>query len=191
MRSAWLATQGRIRDVVREIVTSDDMDRSLATPQQVKTPTEFIVGAIRAIGTNTDATSIPDIGYLAGQGLFLPPNVAGWPGGLRWINTGSYLTRMNFADLLSAARPGGDAPDLAWNTPLVFESIRVSTADDLLDQTAARLGMPAPSGPTRAALLTFIAQSAGAPFQWSPEVADRTGRGLLHLLLSSPEYQLQ
>jgi uncharacterized protein (DUF1800 family) len=191
MRSAWLATQGRIKDVVSEIVTSDDMDRSLATPQHVKTPTEFIVGAIRAIGTDTDASSLPDMGYMGGQGLFLPPNVAGWPGGLRWINTGSYLARMNFANMLTASRVAPDAADFAWNTPLVFGSMRVSTADDLLGQTADRLGMAPPSGPTRAAFLAFIAKSAGSPFQWSSEVADRTGRGLLHLLLSSPEYQLQ
>jgi uncharacterized protein (DUF1800 family) len=191
MRSTWLATQGRIKEVVREIVTSDDMDRSLASPQQVKTPSEFLVGAIRAIGTDTDATLLPDFGYVAGQGLFLPPNVAGWPGGLRWINTGSYLVRMNFADLLTISRRAPDAADFAWDTSLVFGSMRISSADDLLDQTAARLGMEVPSGPTRTALLAFIMQSAGAPFQWSPEVADRTGRGLLHLLLSSPEYQLQ
>jgi hypothetical protein len=150
-----------------------------------------MVGAIRAIGTDSDGMLLPEFGYLAGQGLFLPPNVAGWPGGLRWINTGSYLIRMNFADFLSAARPGQDAPSFAWNTPLFFGSMKINTADDLIDQTAARLGMAAPSGTARNALLAFVAQSAGSPFRWSYEVADRTGRGLIHLLLSSPEHQLQ
>jgi uncharacterized protein (DUF1800 family) len=191
LHTTWLATRGRIRDLVREIAASDDFDRGLTTFQQVRTPTEFMVGALRAIGVETDATQLPDFGYLEGQGLFLPPNVAGWPGGLRWINTGSYLIRMNFADYLASSRPGTDATPLAWSTSSVFGSMIINTPDDLVDQTAARLGMSQPAGATRNALLVFIAQSAGSPFHWSNDVAERTGRGVIHLLLSSAEFQLQ
>jgi uncharacterized protein (DUF1800 family) len=191
MRVAWLGSRGRIRELVREIAISDDFDRALASPQQVRTPTEFMIGALRALGVETDASQLEDFGYLAGQGLFLPPNVAGWLGGLRWINTGSYLIRMNFANYLAAARPGDGAPPFAWSTESVFGSLVVNSPDDLVDLTAARLGMSRPSGQTRSALLNFISQSAGSPFRWSPEIADRTGRGVVHLLLSSVEFQLQ
>jgi hypothetical protein len=98
---------------------------------------------------------------------------------------------MNFANYLAAARPGDGAPPFAWSTESVFGSLVVNSPDDLVDLTAARLGMSRPFGQTRSALLTFISQSAGSPFRWSPEIADRTGRGVVHLLLSSVEFQLQ
>ena len=41
-----------------------------------------------------------------GQELFNPPNVAGWPGGTSWLNSGSWLARLNFANQVAASQVG-------------------------------------------------------------------------------------
>src|SRR5258708_36880645 len=53
-----------------------------------------------------------------GQTLFDPPNVGGWPGGKMnalWLNSGTWMTRLNYIDFLLASRAG--ASD--GSTPLV------------------------------------------------------------------------
>ena len=35
-----------------------------------------------------------------GQILFHPPNVKGWDGGIAWLNSGTLITRENFASAL-------------------------------------------------------------------------------------------
>ena len=42
-----------------------------------------------------------------GQQLFVPPNVAGWPGGSAWINTNTLFARYNIAGMITrSADPG-------------------------------------------------------------------------------------
>jgi len=52
-----------------------------------------------------------------GQELFNPPNVAGWPGGTNWLNSGTWLTRLNYANQVAASQvawPRGAASIQAW-----------------------------------------------------------------------------
>jgi uncharacterized protein (DUF1800 family) len=191
LRNAYLSSGGSIRMMLDALFHSEDFLLSLTVPRQVKTPTELMIGALRALGVQTDATPIPDFGFLAGQAVYLPPNVAGWKGGLRWINTGSYLVRMNLANELASSRPGNPGASLPWDPALFFTGATIRSADDLIDTTADRLGMPRPVSSPRQALLTFVAGATAVPFTWNRETADRAGRGLVHLLLASPAAQLQ
>src|SRR5258708_2925832 len=191
LRNAYLSSAGSIRMMLDALFHSDDFLLSLTAPRQVKTPTELMIGALRALDVQTDAALIPDYGYLAGQAVYLPPNVAGWKGGLRWINTGSYLVRMNFANDVASSRSGdADAP-LPWDPARFFTGATIRSAEDLVDTTADRLGVPRPANAPRQALLSFVASATAAPFSWSVETADRAARGLVHLLLARPAAQLQ
>jgi hypothetical protein len=66
--------------------------------RRVKSPVELSVGTIRALEVLSPTVST---GTLAqdcagmGQGLFVPPSVAGWDGGPVWINTTTMLARSN------------------------------------------------------------------------------------------------
>jgi uncharacterized protein (DUF1800 family) len=68
----------------------------------VRSPVEFMVAAALAVGADPDAAAelIADYGEPAGQALFQPPNVGGWPGGARWISPGPMLARFNFVSAL-------------------------------------------------------------------------------------------
>lgn len=60
----------------------------------IKSPVELIVGTARLFDLPLDDET-PYIAYgrKLGQDLFDPPNVKGWPGGLRWITTSTLLDR--------------------------------------------------------------------------------------------------
>lgn len=68
----------------------------------VKSPTEFCVGALRAVG----ATEVP--GYIhgavdrMGQILFQPPSVKGWPSGRGWMSSGAIVERLRTAQRIAA-----------------------------------------------------------------------------------------
>ena len=81
----------------------------------VKSPLEYVVGAARAFGTKLNAeATVPALREM-GQELLAPPNVKGWPGHRKWINTATWLTRTNaaraFANSFDPRYGGADALD--------------------------------------------------------------------------------
>lgn len=65
--------------------------------QLVKSPIEFIVGTHRVLGsTPIDDKSILRASDSMQQILYEPPNVSGWSGGTRWINSHTLLARRRF-----------------------------------------------------------------------------------------------
>jgi len=61
----------------------------------VKSPVEYVVGAARAFGARLDAAEAVPALRRMGQELLAPPNVAGWLGHTEWIDTASWLARVN------------------------------------------------------------------------------------------------
>jgi len=68
----------------------------------VKSPLDFVVGAARAFEMPADATAAVPLLREMGQDLLSPPNVKGWPGHGAWINTATWITRVNAAERLAA-----------------------------------------------------------------------------------------
>lgn len=69
--------------------------------QQVKSPTQWLVGSVRLLGRDLPPPLISSqLLRTLGQDLFLPPNVKGWDGGLGWITTNNLLNRYNSAYFL-------------------------------------------------------------------------------------------
>ena len=76
----------------------------------VKSPADFVVGTLRQLEIPV-ADPLPLALLMAGlgQNLFSPPNVKGWPGGTRWINSSTLLARKLFIERLfngEEAQPG-------------------------------------------------------------------------------------
>ncbi|MEO9170606.1 MAG: DUF1800 domain-containing protein, partial [Candidatus Baltobacteraceae bacterium] len=62
----------------------------------VKSPVEFVVGAVSTFGlSQIDAPAMRALQQM-GQVLFYPPSVAGWPGGSNWITSQTMIARQNF-----------------------------------------------------------------------------------------------
>jgi Protein of unknown function (DUF1800) len=141
-----------------------------------------------------------------GQLLFAPPNVKGWDGGKGWISTSTLFFRNNFANYLingDAMLPepsrgkGGDRGVRAGARAAVAQQfhrdpIDVSAiappevrdnADKLLAHLSQRVFHTNPQAQDQDAFSNFLAARKG-------DTGDETVRGLLHLMMSTPDYQL-
>jgi uncharacterized protein (DUF1800 family) len=116
---AWERSDGDIREVVRAILTSPDFwsDRNRGT--KVKTPLEFVVSAVRAVGGRPDTT--PGLGQLVGrlgQPLYLQSAPTGYPEREEsWVSTNALLERFNVAVALAAGRLPGVTYDVGALLP--------------------------------------------------------------------------
>ena len=107
--AAWRRSGGAITAVVRAIVRSPDFWAPQAVRAKVKTPLEFVVSAVRAVGGQPDTTlDLAEVVGRLGQPLYLEPSPAGYPESQEeWVNSGALLHRMNMAVALAAGRLPG------------------------------------------------------------------------------------
>jgi uncharacterized protein (DUF1800 family) len=94
-----------IGDLTVTLLRSRLFFSSHAFLRKIKTPVEFVLGAVHAawsgpIRPDELAEAIGDMG----QTLFAPPNVKGWPGGRAWLNTQTLLRRNNFAESVAMGK---------------------------------------------------------------------------------------
>ena len=129
--------------------------------------------------------------------LFEPPNVAGWPGGKRWITTGTLVNRLDFARRMAEIDYGSSALHLETIVP-----IGSATTDPqvVVDAILARLGLDGSQGgialtpAQNAALLAFLTNDgAKATLDLSDAWTDDARlfvRGTIALALQSAEAQI-
>ncbi|MGE5761299.1 MAG: DUF1800 domain-containing protein [Gemmatimonadota bacterium] len=107
--AAWRASDGDIRAVLRAIFHSPDFWAPQWVRAKVKTPLEFVVSAVRAVGGDPD--TVPRLAQMVtqlGEPLYLEPSPAGYPESQeQWVNSGALLHRMNAAVALAAGRLPG------------------------------------------------------------------------------------
>ena len=127
---------------------------------QIKSPVEFIIGAVRHLGVAAPDWAELSLGAAeAGQRLFFPPTVKGWDGGTAWITAATIFDRANLAGGLVSGKFG--APNI----------MPLSSAE----RTSALLLQ----GPVPAARSAILREAARA----NREAA-------IHLIISLPEYQV-
>jgi uncharacterized protein (DUF1800 family) len=131
---AWKRSGGDVREVLRAIFHSPDFWAPENRASKVKTPLEFVVSAVRAVGGVPDST--PRLaGAVARLGQPLYQHVA--PNGYGehqedWVNSGALLNRMNFAVQLAANRLPGVQVNLDLVLPLASEREALVSAVDRL-----------------------------------------------------------
>ena len=167
---------------------------------RIKSPVEFTVGAYRALAVNGDGTGLAAITSLMGQTLFDPPNVAGWPGdkvSALWLNSGTWMTRLNYIDLLLARgtvpRGGSTAPVDLQN---VVNTHQLNSPEQFVDHFSSFLMDGNLDSDRRTQLLDYFTapagRSRGTPITLTSSKSYPLGRvrGTLYLMMASPEYQL-
>ena len=112
--AAWRHSGGDVRSILRALVRSAEFWAPANIGTKVKTPFEFVVSAVRALGgipSSNPALALA-VGRL-GQPLYLQSAPTGYPETQAdWVNSGALLARMNFAVALAAGRLPGVAIDL-------------------------------------------------------------------------------
>jgi len=92
-------TKGDLREVMRTILTSPEFLSAAAYREKAKTPFEFLVSAVRALGTDvTDAAPFVRTMQQLGMPLYQCQPPTGYKDTAdAWVNTGALVARMNVA----------------------------------------------------------------------------------------------
>ena len=172
LAEVWNGSGHDIREVVRAILKSAEFNSEAAYRAKIKSPVEFVVGAVRGLELETDFRATLRFWGPMGQTLFQPPNVAGWPGGPAWLASATFFARLNFLDAFLFPR----------GRPLRIEALLArEDAAGMVDEALRRLVDGVMSDGARAALVAH-AESIRDPVERAATVA--------YLVLASPEYQL-
>jgi uncharacterized protein (DUF1800 family) len=104
----YLATRGDLRETVKAVVTSPEFSSSEAFRAKVKTPFEYAVSAIRALGGTTDGSSVARQLAAMGEPLFLCQPPTGYSDAAAdWVSAGGLVARLNFAVALAEGKMPG------------------------------------------------------------------------------------
>ncbi len=170
--------------VLSAMFQSDEFLAPTAFHGLIKSPAEYVVGSLKLLGITTLPKNPSGYLTLLGQQLFNPPNVAGWPGGPTWINTGTIMDRYNIANRLLTARTDDGS---SWSPPSDFSSIG-SDAASVINYYASLLLDGDITDAARSALVSYLNGSSG--FSTDPTTLDNQLRGAVHLTMISPTYSL-
>lgn len=184
-----------IKPTLRYLFTADWFYEAAGT--KIKSPVELIVGLNRSYGiAYHDSKTLLFFQRGLGQHLFRPPNVAGWPGGRKWIDSTTLAYRMR---LPSIVLNGGviewnlkDEPDtmIAMKTRIrnkartkTMQRLQVTVDWDKVENTWGNI--------PPAELVDLQLPSAKSPMAKDMINASRTDlRSLTSTILSLPEFQL-
>lgn len=208
-----------LKPVLKAMFAADAFYADRARFTHIKSPVELMVGTARMLDVPAADLLALERGLRGmGQQLFQPPNVKGWDGGEAWITTSTLYNRYNAPALLvfgtndreyqqqrrrlnrlmeeTVGREGmmmaGD--ELTTTQPpydpmTAVKSAKLSTPEAVVDYSIRRLLQRPISSERRAVLIesltselkkTSVTDAAAAP----------AIRGLIHLIVSMPEYQL-
>src|ERR1700738_5171817 len=198
-----------IRPVLREIFSTEEFYSERAMRSQVKSPVQYLVQTAKLLETQLPSPiAAQNAMRQMGQILFAPPNVKGWDGGKAWITTSTLLFRYNFANYLingSAMLPAGAAAARAKAAGAGFRMRPQELAEQLRrDPIDVSKGVPAELRDKPAELVDLLSArlfQTRAPEKETksfvrylearkPDTGDETMRGLLHLMMSTPQFQL-
>ncbi|MGE3913276.1 MAG: DUF1800 family protein, partial [Chloroflexota bacterium] len=195
--AAYMDSKFEIRAVVEAILRSDAFYSDESRYGHIKSPTEYVVGAVRTLGAQARERGLIQALRSMGQDILNPPNVAGWAGGRAWINPSTLLERFNFASRVASARGEPNDGGLIEPRVLLGEDVSLENGGDVADRLAALLDIQL-SPDARDALVGYIQ----APLTYPPAVTaapnpqqvqmatDARLRGAIHLALATTEYQI-
>jgi uncharacterized protein (DUF1800 family) len=174
----------RIGRAVETILHSRAFFAAKNVGTRVLAPAEYVAGAVRALEMlepPPSTVALADWMALLGQDLFYPPNVFGWPGGRRWINTRSVVGRANCVAALAGGSSAG-RPEPLDALGLARRHQRGGEPEDVIDFYGELLLGASPSPAFRERLHKAL----GTKTALEPE----TVRRVVVLMLASPEAQL-
>ena len=197
-----------IRPILREIFSSAEFYSDRAMGSQIKSPVQYIVQTSKLLSAPPPAPiAAQNAMRQMGQILFAPPNVKGWDGGKEWISTSTLLFRYNFANYLingsgmlpgdAIARGRGAGPGFRmgpWNVAeqikrdpievgkLVPPEIRAKPRN-VVDSLVNRFFQTRPGEKEIDTFVKYL-ETRGS------DATDTTLRELIHLMMSTPQFQL-
>ena len=192
LTNAYFEGNYDIGHMLRVLFTSDFFKSQDSWYARVKGPAELVAGVLRLTGEfNRPKRQIVDRQLQMtwmGQYLINPPSVEGWHEGLEWIDTGTFVERLNFA---SSQLGNTDHPGVRSIIDRVATNGGAAIGPaELVDRCLDEIGMVAVSDETRASLVGYA--SADGEIVTGPEVDSDTSERvaqLLQMIAATHEFQ--
>src|SRR5437667_5146790 len=115
MTETFKSSDGDIRAVMHTMIYSPEFWTRDAYRAKIKTPFEFVISTVRALGTDVD-TPMPLVQWIAriGEPLYQCQPPTGYSDKAEaWVNTGALLNRLNFSLALAGNKVRGSRTDAA------------------------------------------------------------------------------
>ena len=176
METAFLASDLNISSALSTMFNHDAFYTSTAKLGHVRTPTEYVVAAVRALGVSA-ATVHPEwFMWDMGQELYNPPDVSGWRHNEYWLSTAASSVKFDLANHCTWTLSNQGRHPFATSTSLTPEAL-VQRGLDLFE-------IHEPSTATRQALLDWVARQRAANQAWAEPTQ------FLVLLMMTPDLQV-
>jgi uncharacterized protein (DUF1800 family) len=196
----YISSDHSIKSLMRAILSSDEFYSERALFSLIKQPVEFVVGSIRMLGAvynpgtperRVNPNVLSGATRVMGQDLFNPPDVNGWDLHLAWINTATMLDRFNFTNTTLTNRNTAN-PSLHVTLDQLKKYTKSSTKKTV-KKFLSLLGPLDVNGDTIKMLRDYLErddQGNKVDFVVTDQIVDKKIRGLVHLIMCLPEYQL-
>lgn len=182
MADVYYSSNHSMREVVRTMFLAPEFYAKGTKTGHFKSPVEYVLAPMTQLGLPaTDLSTLPRTLTTLGQTLFDPPNVGGWPGGAQWVNPATMLARFNYASRLTGDSAGLTA---GFDETSLLTASGADRTDQLVWYVANSLGMQMTNS-TISALMTYVGKGDIDRMDFPTKV-----RGLVHLALVSPEFQI-
>jgi uncharacterized protein (DUF1800 family) len=186
LASTFTSSNFDIRATLHDLFTGPEFLSAAAFHGVIKQPVDFVAGAIKALGTqNVGAEAVQALRAM-GQDLLNPPDVSGWHGGQAWINAGTLFERFNLAERLATGRD--PSKPLYTDVPGQVSALGIQDAASLVDHYLDVLTDGDLTPEARQALVEYVNADGGPSF--GADGLDLKARGLVHLAMAVPSYQL-
>ena len=182
-----------VRATLRRIFLSKFLYDSSNFYSMVKTPADFVTMALRMlqIGEAFTSNQGPAV-RMGGMGmtLFAPPNVAGWNHGKAWITSGNLIQRFNYANRIAEVVLGGSAGNAYIDALLQSNGgplLNVSDHAGMIEHFRDRLLQVPLQDAEMTLLQSFLSSVPGT----GTALYRAKIRGLIHVMLTMPRFQLK
>ncbi|KAF0248273.1 MAG: Protein of unknown function (DUF1800) [bacterium] len=193
LANVYLSNGFSIKAVMQAILTSEEFFSEKAFNAIVKSPVENIVGTLRMLKAKLDTRGKGGdiISSLTAQGqtLFNPPSVSGWDGDIEWINTSTLLNRFNFSNILTSNRATKGS---TIDPKVLIGSSKIATSKEVVNFFLKQLALYDVDSATNKTLRKYLDQNddgSKGKFTLNDSSIDKKVRGLIHLILTLPDYQ--
>lgn len=190
LQQVYASTGHSVREVVRTIFLHSEFYEAHTVKTWVRSPVEYAVASVRMLEGVSDFSAAANALPGMGQVLFNPSDAKGWDWGTAWMNTGSLFSRVSVANTLASNR---GTTGTRFDPEAILAGSDASTAEKVVDLVAARLNVDDVSSDIRAAWIDYMNRNDdGTLGAWTntPANVDKKVRGLVHVLLTSPAFQL-
>ncbi|MDR3612567.1 MAG: DUF1800 domain-containing protein [Candidatus Obscuribacterales bacterium] len=188
---AYTKSGNQIRPMLEIIFADSSFFSSRAYHAKIKSPVELVVGTVKTLRLNKIDMDLPGTMASMGQNLFEPPSVKGWDGGDAWISSQTMMQRFNFATNITTQKFDELRRELLPSQFAYRQGMKTST--DMVDYFLRLLVDADVPEKTRTRLIEYVSSGTDAKHgsvTADEKMLDAKLRGLVHLIMTLPVYQL-